>query len=566
MKFSEYVYERPDLDKVKAQFADLLRRFKEAKSFEQQSEVIATIDQLREEVDVMQNICFVRHTIDTTDKFYEQEIDFFNTRYPELGEQMTAYYQALIASPYRGDLERVWGKQLFVLAELAVKTFEPSILGNLIEENKLDTEYRKIKAQAEIEFEGKQYNLSTIEPLELSDQRATRQAAQNAKWGFFAKNAPQVENIYDQLVKCRHSIAQQLGYKNYVALGYARMRRSDYTAEMVANFREQIVQHVVPLTQKLYKRQAQRLGFDKLMFFDESYRFATGNPTPKGGTAWMEERAKEMYNELSPETRTFFKFMTDRQLMDLEAKNGKETGGYCTFIGGKYRSPFIFSNFNGTSHDVTVLTHEAGHAFQCYETSHNTELYDYLWPTYEACEIHSMAMEFLTWPWMNLFFEEDTEKFFFEHLAGAVRFLPYGCAVDEFQHIIYENPQYTPAERNAVWRDMERKYLPHKENGDNAFLEAGGFWQKQSHIFGSPFYYIDYVLAQICAFQFWTRCQSDRDGAWKDYVQLCKLGGQYPFTELVRRSNLQSPFEAGTVEQVISKIGAYLDAIDDSKF
>jgi M3 family oligoendopeptidase len=566
MKFSQYEYVRPDIDSLKLEFKDLLGQFQRAESFEKQSELIATIDQLREEVDVMQNICHIRHTIDTTNKFYESEMDFFNTRYPELGENMTAYYNALISSPYRAKLEEVWGKQLFVLAELYVKTFEPSILENLIEENKLDTEYRKIKAQADIEFEGQQYNLSTIEPMELSSDRATRQKAAAAKWGFFAKHATEIEGIYDKLVHCRHRIAQQLGYKNYIELGYARMRRSDYTADMVAKFREQIVKYVVPIAEKLYARQSDRLGYGSLEYYDEPFRFKTGNPTPKGNGAWMEARAKEMYTELSAETHTFFDFMMKRELMDLESKNGKETGGYCTFIGGKYRSPFIFSNFNGTSHDVVVLTHEAGHAFQCFETSHHIELYDYLWPTYEACEIHSMAMEFLTWPWMNLFFEEDTEKFLYEHLGGAIRFLPYGCAVDEFQHIIYENPHYTPEQRNAVWSEMERKYLPHRKNGDNAFLAQGGFWQKQSHIFGMPFYYIDYVLAQICAFQFWTRCQTDREGAWRDYVSLCQLGGKHAFIDLVKMSNLQSPFEDGCVASVVGPIDEYLSKIDDSKW
>ncbi len=566
MKFNEYVYERPDIEAAKREFQTLLDEFNQNISFEHQSTIISKIDDLRERVDAMMNLCYVRHTIDTTDKFYEQEIDFFNTRYPELNEFLTLYYQALIKSPFRQQLEEVWGKQLFTIADLSVRTFEPSILDGLVEENKLDTEYRKVKACAQIPFRGETYNLSTIEPFELSKDRQTRQEAQNAKWGFFAKHAPQMEGIYDTLVKRRHNMAQQLGYKNYIPLGYARMRRSDYTPEMIASFRQQIVEHVVPVAQKLYDRQAKRLGLDSLKFYDEGFRFLTGNPTPKGDAVWMEERARKMYAELSQETNTFFNFMAERQLMDLVAKDGKETGGYCTYIGGKYRSPFIFSNFNGTSHDVTVLTHEAGHAFQCYETSHSTELYDYLWPTYEACEIHSMAMEFLTWPWMNLFFEEDTDKFFYEHLGGAIRFLPYGCAVDEFQHVVYANPNMTTAERNAAWREIERKYLPQRDYEGNDFLENGGFWQKQSHIFSSPFYYIDYVLAQICAFQFWMRCQNDRQGAWADYVKLCKLGGTQSFMELVRLSNLRSPFDTGCVAEVIKPIADFLDSIDDTKF
>jgi M3 family oligoendopeptidase len=272
-----------------------------------------------------------------------------------------------------------------------------------------------------------------------------------------------------------------------------------------------------------------------------------------------------MYAELSKETDDFYQYMWKNELMDNAAKDGKMTGGYCTFI-GNHQSPFIFSNFNGTSHDVTVLTHEAGHAFQCYATSRNIDLYEYLWPTYEACEIHSMSMEFFTWPWMQLFFKEDTEKFKFEHLSGALQFLPYGVAVDEFQHLVYENPNMTAAERNEAWRMVEKKYLPHRTYEGNDFLEKGGYWHRQSHIFSSPFYYIDYVLAQICAFQFWKKSLEDKENAWKDYVKLCKAGGSMSFLKLVELAGLRSPFEDGTVEWAIQPIKEYFEKTDDSKF
>jgi M3 family oligoendopeptidase len=272
-----------------------------------------------------------------------------------------------------------------------------------------------------------------------------------------------------------------------------------------------------------------------------------------------------MYSELSTETDEFYRYMFDNGLMDNSAKDGKMTGGYCTFI-GKYQSPFIFSNFNGTSHDVTVLTHEAGHAFQCFATSRNQQLYEYLWPTYEACEIHSMSMEFFTWPWMQLFFKEDSDKFMYEHLSGAVQFLPYGVAVDEFQHLVYENPDMSPAERNRAWRDLEKKYLPHRTYEGNEFLENGGFWHRQSHIFTSPFYYIDYVLAQICAFQFWKRSLEDKENAWKDYVNLCKAGGSKSFLDLVKLAGLKSPFDEGTVEWAVQPIKDFFENKANVKF
>jgi len=319
--------------------------------------------------------------------------------------------------------------------------------------------------------------------------------------------------------------------------------------------------YIVPLATKLYERQADRIGVDELKFYDQSLNFLSGNATPKGSPEWIIENGKKMYAELSPETDEFFKYMTEKHLLDLEAKKGKETGGYCTFI-DNYDSPFIFSNFNGTSGDIDVLTHEAGHAFQVY-SSRNIGIPEYVWPTHEGAEIHSMSMEFFTWPWMELFFEDDTEKYKFAHLSSGLLFLPYGVAVDEFQHVVYENPEMTPAERKAEWKRIEKTYLPMRDYDGNPYLEAGSIWQRQSHIYEVPFYYIDYTLAQICAFQFWKRSFEDRDSAWEDYLHLCKLGGSKPFTELVKEANLLSPFEDGCVESVVGTIEAWLSSVDD---
>jgi M3 family oligoendopeptidase len=271
-----------------------------------------------------------------------------------------------------------------------------------------------------------------------------------------------------------------------------------------------------------------------------------------------------MYRELSKETNEFFSFMISGKLMDLENKSGKASGGYCTIF-PDYKAPFIFSNFNGTSHDIDVLTHEAGHAFQCYE-SRDLGISEYFFPTYEACEIHSMSMEFFTWPWMHLFFPSTELKYKIGHLLKCLYFLPYGCAVDEFQQGIYENPHLTPDERHKLWLQTESKYLPDKDYGDNEYLRKGGYWQRQQHIYNSPFYYIDYVLAQICAFQFWHKAQHDRVAAWKDYLNLCRMGGSMSFLDLVKVANLRSPFEAGCVESAIAPVSEWLNKMDNSDF
>ncbi|MDN4495199.1 M3 family oligoendopeptidase [Ureibacillus aquaedulcis] len=560
--FKEYEYKRPNLDETKDKVRELIQQFKNADSVETQSEVIEKINEYRNDFSTQANLVYVRASIDTNDEFYQKERDVLDELEPQFEELLFEYYTELVKTPYRKQLEEKWGTQLFALAESQIKAFSPEIIELMQQENKLVSEYNKLVASAQIEFDGKTLTLAQLTPYGESTDRNVRKQAMEARFNFFNENGEKFDDIFDQLVKLRHKIATTLGYKNYVELGYVNMNRIDYNAEMVANFREQVQKLIVPLATKLYDRQAKRIGINDFKYYDEGLNFLTGNAKPQGSPEWIVANGKKMYEELSPETGEFFNFMIDRELMDLEAKKGKESGGYCTFI-DNYDSPFIFSNFNGTSGDIDVLTHEAGHAFQVY-SSRNIGIPEYLWPTYESAEIHSMSMEFFTWPWMQLFFKEETEKYKFSHLASGLLFLPYGVAVDEFQHVVYENPAMTPAQRKQAWKEIEEKYLPHRDYDGYEYLESGGFWQRQAHIYASPFYYIDYTLAQVCAFQFWKRSREDFDSAWKDYLHLCGLGGSMSFTKLVKEAGLISPFDDGCVESVIDAIEEYLNSVDDA--
>ncbi|MFJ7825814.1 M3 family oligoendopeptidase [Psychrobacillus sp. NPDC096623] len=560
--FKDYEYKRPNLQQDKATFQTLLTKFKEASSVEEQSKAIEHLNDFRNNYSTQANLVYIRASIDTNDEFYQKERDYFDETNPEIEEMITEYYKALVESPYRDELETKWGSQLFDLADFQIKAFSPEIISLMQKENKLSSDYSKLVASAQVEFNGETLTLAQLGPHTESIDRETRKKAREVSGGFFHENEAKFDDLYDQLVKVRHEIATTLGYKNFVELGYIRMNRIDYNAEMVKNFRDQVRDYIVPVATKLYERQAKRIGVESLKYYDEPFNFLSGNATPQGSPEWIVENGKKMYEELSPETAEFFQFMIDRDLMDLVAKKGKEAGGYCTFI-DNYESPYIFSNFNGTSGDIDVLTHEAGHAFQVY-TSRNIGIPEYVWPTFESCEIHSMSMEFFTWPWMELFFKDQTDKYKFAHLSSGLLFLPYGVAVDEFQHAVYENPEMTPAERKAAWKKIEKIYLPHRDYDGNGYYEAGGFWQRQAHIYASPFYYIDYTLAQICAFQFWKRSREDHEAAWKDYLHLCQLGGSKSFTKLVAEANLISPFEDGCVESVIGSIEEYLNSVDDS--
>ena len=561
MKFNEYKYEHLDLEKIKKEFSELIESFEKAENVEGQIIALDEIIKLRNHIETMQTLVSVRHSIDTNDEFYDKENEYMDEISPILFGFTNDFYKALVNSKFKDELIQKYGKFLFDLAENTLKTFSPEIIPDAQEENRLSSKYSKLIASAKIDFDGKELNLSQMVPYTQSKDRNIRFEAAKKVAQFFAENQDEFDNIYDSLVKVRTRMAQKMGYKNFVEFGYKQLSRLEYDARMVEGYRKQVLENIVPLHTELRERQEKRLGVEKLRFYDEAIKFNSGNADPHGSPEWILNNGKIMYNELSKETDEFFTFMTENNLLDLLSKKGKMSGGYCTYI-PEHKAPFIFANFNGTSHDIDVLTHEAGHAFQVYQ-SREFEVPEYLWPSYEACEIHSMSMEFLTWPWMELFFENDTDKYKFIHLSEALLFIPYGVTVDEFQHWVYENPEATPKERREKWIEIEKKYLPTRDYGEVEELKNGIFWFRQGHIFSSPFYYIDYTLAQICAFQFWIKSRENREKAWKDYLNLCKLGGSKPFFELMKSANLKNPFEEGTLAFVIPKIREYLDNVDD---
>lgn len=561
MKFKDFVYERPNIEAYIEKANQLLSRIGEENAYQDELAAIKEFFDLNDELDSLITLVSIRNSLNTQDKFYEEEQNFFNEQVPRLQQYDHLLSMKLLSSKNHNHLEEDLGSLMFEQAKLKQKTFNPKIIPLLQKENKLATEYSKILASAKIEFQGNTYNLSQMGPFLQNLNRDIRHKAQLKVSEFFFENEHKIDDIYDQMVKTRNQIALDLGYDNYVQLGYDRLGRTDYDYLDVENYRKQIFNQVVPLVQDLVLKTAKRIGIEEPKSYDLALQFKDGNPTPKGDRAWQVNNAKKMYEELSEETGEFINFMINHDLLDLDAYPGKSGGGYCTYI-PKYKTPFIFANFNGTAHDVNVLTHEAGHAFQVYQSR---ELYpQYRWPTMEAAEIHSMSMEFLTWPWIHHFFEKDTDKFKYSHLTGAISFLPYGVAVDEFQHEIYANPEMSKDDRKALWRKIERKYLPYKDYDDDSFLDKGTFWYRQGHIFSAPFYYIDYTLAQVLAFQYFVLSNENHDEAFKSYLSLCRLGGSKSFVDLINSVGLDNPFKDGTVKRVIEPIKNFLDSIDDS--
>ena len=558
MKFSEMPYIRPNVDAVRADLDKVAEALDSAKSADEQIALYKQADEIKRHTFTMATIASVRHSIDTRDEFYTAENDFMDESSPVLQEKIQTILEKMLNSPYRAELEEKLGGLFFRNLEIAARTFKPEIMELMQEENALVSEYQALYASMTVEFDGKTLPITKLGPYKQSTDRNVRKAAFEADGKCFDSHREKLDEIYDKLIKNRTAQAKALGYENYIALGYDRLGRNCYDAGDVAAFRDQIAEDFVPVVAKIKNAQEKRIGVDKLKLYDDLFMFSDGNPIPKGTSDEILAAGQEMYRELSPETAEFIDFMYENELFDVLAKEGKAPGGYCTDL-ADYKAPFIFSNFNGTAGDVDVLTHEAGHAFAFYRAARNVELSDFFNPTIEACEVHSMSMEFLTSAYHEKFFGDMTKKYEISHLEDSAIFIPYGCMVDEFQHKMYENPEMTPAERNEFWLSLEKKYRPHMDFDGLPFYSRGGGWQRQLHIYMYPLYYIDYCMAQVVAYQFWLASLEDQKSAWQNYLAFVDRAGTETFEGLVKAANLELPYEKGAMKKIGEKITAWIE-------
>ena len=548
IRFSEIPYRRPDMEALKATVEAAARKVQAAGSFAEVREAYFAVQEKELESETMFTVCYVRNTIDTTDAFYDSEMKWLREAMAQMIPQFTAWQKALAESAFRGEFEKEFGAQLLRKIDAELLTSDERIIQETIREGELRQDYQKVTALAVTDFRGKECNFYGLLKHMQSTDRAERKEAFEAWAALYEQISGTLEEQYGEQVRLRNTMAKKMGFETYTDMAYVMRNRFDYTREDAARFREQVRTIITPAVAEIREAQRKRLGVDKLRYYDEELKYPEGNAVPIGTAKEMTEKARKMYREMSPETGEFFDFMTEYELFDLETKPGKRMGGYMTEL-PSYRAPFIFSNFNGTDADVDVLTHEAGHAFQGYLAMRSIPVAALCGSTSEINETHSMSMEHFAYPWMASFFGGQSEKYITAHLIGALCTIPYLVCVDEFQHEVYARPEMTPAEWRKTWRAIEKKYMPWRDYDGNAFLESGGFWMQKQHIFMYPFYYIEYALAQICAFQYYGRMKENREAAWEDYLRLCRAGGTKGYFELLEVGNLLNPFREGTVEK-----------------
>ena len=516
----------------------------------------AAWDGLRREIDTWSALVHLRFAQNTSDPAAKADREYADALAPTITQHDVAVKRRLLDMPGAGAIA---GAHALRLWQADITTFKPAIAPSLEQENRLRARYTERLAGAEIEVDGQRLNLAGLGPLAEHADRNTRHRAEQARWRFFEQHGEELDSLYDEMVRLRHGMATTLGFSSFTDLAYRRLSRVDYGPDDVARYRDEVATAVVPLVTRLMEARRKEHGWDRLRFWDEALIEPAGNPKPAGDQGFLMAQAQSLFDQIDPRLGTFYRTMREGGFFDLDNRPGKAGGGFCTSF-PTAGVPFIFANFNGTHGDIGVFTHEMGHAFQNWQSRDQPSI-DYLWPTMEAAEINSMGLEFLTYPQIGLLVgEAEAERFRRMHLITSLAFLPYGVCVDHFQHEVYANPTATPAERHAMWQALERRYMPWTDYGDLAYPARGGRWQAKTHIYLSPFYYIDYTLALCCAMQLWVQSRRDYRAAFDGYADLCGRGGSAPFQDLVHSAGLLSPFQPGALAAAVREAELVLQA------
>ena len=560
MKFNEMTYTRPDIDALLARCRELAAKAAAApdgdalvRLYYEQSEAFA-------EYNTAANLANIHYTCDTRDAYWKAEQDFFDANGPAVTNASVEISRAFLANPHVDALTEKFGTTCVVGMKNAVLSMDDRTVELQQQFNALVSRYQQIYGGALVELDGKQLTIPQLGPYKEDLNPAVRRAAYEAEAGYFDAHRAELDELYGQIVQNLNAQARVMGYRDYSELSYVRMNRIGYGPEEIRKFRDQVANDVVPQLQKVMALRAKRTGIAHPAFTDLPIMFKDGNPKPIPGYKARMDAARTMYHELSPETAEFIDFMQDNELFDVESRPGKMSGGYMTSL-PSYKAPFIFANWNNTSGDVDVLTHECGHAFEGYVAERDPAIpADLECPGMESAEIHSMAMEFLTAPWHHLLFGRDTDKYALLHAEDSFVFLAYGCEVDEFQHIMYQNPDLTPDERNAEWLKLEKKYRPWIDFDNLPFYGRGAGWQRQLHIYECPFYYIDYCLSTMAALQFFLLSLTDHKDAWERYLRLVRRAGTASYTELLETAGLKVPFEEGSIKGIAQQMTDWLEA------
>ena len=560
MKVREMPYERIDIDKACETIKELTGKMKYAASGNEMIRLREQSILLARHIQSMTSLCNIRFTLNTTDEYYFSEKQYYDANLPKLAAEGAKFNKAFLHNEHINEALEKINPNVAKVYELTLKTMDEKIVPDLSEESALVTEYDRLMSETLFRFGREEMPLSMLRKYFDDADREVRRKAMETAGKRLAREASKLDGLFDKLVKVRSRMADKLGFSSYAEMGDCMMGRYSYGRKEIRVFRDEVEKNIVPLVAKLKRKRSSQLGISDIKLYDNEVYFRQGNPEPILGAEEMFAAAKEMYHDMGAATAEFIDNMLAADAFDVFPRAGKWGGGYCTSV-DDYGQPFILANFNGSSGDVDVLTHEAGHALAFYEMFKGGSDYELNLGTMSVAEIHSMAMEFFAWKYMDKFFGKRARDYKYMHLFSSLTFLPYGTEVDEFQEICYENPDLTPAERNELWKDLDKKYRPYLNANGIPYFERGTRWQYQMHIYENPMYYIDYCLSQSVAHSFLSLSLKDYNDAFARYMKLVSEAGSLPFGELVENAGLPNPLKPGALTSTTSELSDILDKL-----
>lgn len=498
------------------------------------------------------NFRFAGNMADTALK--ERERYFREEVAPVVTEGRHQFMQAFLESRHADAVAEQLGGHMIPVLRNTMEPLDPINTTLRLKEGQVANQYSMMMAVAEVEFNGKAMSLKELGSFMDSPDPELRKQAWLAMRGWVGNNRQTLRQIFAELVEIRHQMGLNLGHPNFVPLGYSGMGRTDYGPAEAATFRESIRTHAVPLRRRLAAEHAARMGAERMRPWDAPYDPELTIPPGAVPVQTQLESAERMFDRISTHLADHLRRMRAEGLIDLEHRHGKRAGAFCTWFSDEGR-PAIFCNSTGNADDVRTLIHEMGHAIQHWESGsiQNVLLHS---PTADACEIHSLGLEFLTLPFIDEFFTpEHARRFRLGRWRKVVGAMCYRAQVDEFQHWVYENPTATPAEREDAWARIGMLY---DSDLDYSGLEEhlGTSWYQLPHIFRSPFYYIDYAIAETAAMQLAIMAEQDHDRAMQTYLHLCRVGGTMGLLDIVSSAGLRSPFDPELMKELMEYAAA----------
>ena len=418
---------------------------------------------------------------------------------------------------------------------------------------KLVTEYNEICGAQMVEFDGEQKTFAQMAIYFENTDRKIREDAWKAVSERRFEDNERVSEIYDELIQIRHKMATNAGFEGFQQYMFASMHRFDYSIEDCLEFHESIETVCQPLRHRTDGERMRDLGIDSLRPWDMGVDVKGRPPLqPFNDVQEMVDGCSRIFHNMSEELGNYFDQLDANDCLDLDSRKGKAPGGYQYYL-QKSRLPFIFMNAAGTQRNIETMIHEAGHAFHSFYSGHLDLIHERDSPI-EFAEVASMSMELLTHPhWEEFYDNKDADRARRKHLEDIISFMPWMATIDAFQHWVYANPNHSREERAEKWLELGERFGP-KVNMTGFEDIHKVSWQRQGHLFGVPFYYVEYGIAQLGALQMWKYHRRDTQDALDRYKAGLSLGYTRGLTELFQASGLELSFSESYVGELIGEI------------